>query len=500
MSFVITVLYILVAGGGALFAAFELRLLLRFMRHRDAIRASVRLNGARPRAGTTVELPTVTIQIPLYNERTSAARVLRAAAAQDYPRDRFDVQVLDDSTDETPAIVEREVERLQAEGIRIRHLRRKERTGFKAGALAAGLEHSNAEFIAIFDADFTPGEDFLRTVLGSDGSFQDPKVAFVQTRWSWRELGGTFHRALSLLMDRHFFVQKPTKAFLGDVTIFNGSGGIWRRAAIDQAGGWSADSLTEDLDLSYRCALNGWTGRYLHDVTVPNELPADMRALKLQQHRWSRGNAQCFRKLAGRVMGTDEVLRDRWEEAYVLAGYAIHPVMVANLLLWPFAVVYIDRTLFLGLQILLTLVTFVAPLTFLVTLVERGERITPRSLVHLGVGICIGIGLMVVNTIGQIQGLLSSRGEFTRTPKRPASRMATEIEDPQARPYRLPLHWTFFVELLMLAQTVLGAVFLYRNGEAFWTAPLFFWGLCLAVVLVLQLSSVEAQTREPALT
>ena len=287
MSVLISGLYATAALLGASFALVELRMLWRFMRNREAIRATVRSDPSTALTADDGPLPTVTIQLALYNERRAAEQIVRAAAAQDYPRDRFDVQVLDDSTDETSAIVAKVAEELRATGVRISHLRRDNRDGYKAGALAAGLELSDADFVALFDADFVPDPDFLQRMMVQDGSFRDPRVAFVQGRWAWDEpLKGMLPTALALLLDRHFFVQKPTRSFIGNVATFNGSAGIWRRSAIDEAGGWSAATLTEDLDLSYRCALKGLHGKYRQDVPVINELPGHMRAFKQQQHRW----------------------------------------------------------------------------------------------------------------------------------------------------------------------------------------------------------------------
>jgi hypothetical protein len=313
-------------------------------------------------------------------------------------------------------------------------------------------------------------------------------VAFVQTRWAFdppRE--GILGSALALLLDRHFFVQKPTRAFMGHVTTFNGSGGVWRRAAIEDSGGWSADTLTEDLDLSYRCALRGWKARYLQDVAVESELPSHMRALKVQQLRWARGNAQCFRKLTRRVLGSHGLLRDRWEEAFLLAGYAIHPILLANLLLWPWAVLYVDRGFFLASQAIMTVVLAVAPLSFVITQRERGDPWSLAFVARLLAGLCVGIGLMVNNTVGQILGLVSTRGGFARTPKgaRPCRDAALRAMGAE-RPYALPLNWTFFIELLVIAYALAGTALLAARGQAAWSLPLVFWATCLGLVVQLQ--------------
>lgn len=525
MPALISLLYGVAAVFGAAFAVIELRMLYRFLTNRSEIRAGASAYDQEAHGSNRAQedvTPTVTIQIPLYNERTSAEQIVRAAAAQDYPRDRFDIQVLDDSTDETSEIVAAVVEELLAEGVRIEHIRRVHRAGYKAGALSEGLERSDASFVALFDADFVPEPGFLHALLVDDRPFDDPTVAFVQARWSWaRGFDRLLPSALSLLLDRHFAIQKPTQEFVGNVTTFNGSAGIWRRAAIDDAGGWTADTLTEDLDLSYRCALRGWHGRYVQSVHVPNELPEHMRAFKLQQRRWSKGNAQCFRKLTGRVLGSGSVVRDRLDEAFVLAGYAIHPLLLMSLVLWPWAVLYVDRTLFWVLQALMSLGMIAALLSFFVTVQERDRRLSWRSVGEVLFGMGVGMGLMVNNTVGQIQGFFQSGGEFLRTPKgtalasggvdagasrragNPAAGATTTGSDAgraadtraavapvtRVRPkaYASPLDWTFFAEILVMAYCAFGAVLLIQSGEAFWSVPMFMWALCMGLMVQQQM-------------
>jgi glycosyltransferase involved in cell wall biosynthesis len=495
MPTLVTALYAVAALFGAAFAAVELRMLGRFLRHRPAIRAAGESPGKRQRIAIptngSADWPTVTIQLPIYNERTAADRAIEAAARQDYPRDRFDIQVLDDSTDETTAIAERLVRQFRSEGVRIDLVHRDHRSGYKAGALAEGLRRSGADFVAVFDADFAPEPDFLRRMLVEEDVFSDSSVAFVQGRWGFDvdNEDRWLPRALALLLDRHFRVQKPVRAWVGNVTTFNGSGGVWRRGAIDDAGGWTSDTLTEDLDLSYRCALAGWRGHYVHDVRVVNQLPVHMRAFKLQQRRWSRGNAQCFRKLTGSVMHAGHRVRDRWDEAFMLAGYAIHPLLLASLLLWPWAVLYMDRRIFLVLQGLMSLGIVAAAASFLVTIRERDGRWTSRSFGEVVTGLCVGMGLMVNNTVGQIQGFLSMGGEFGRTPK-----AASHHEDASLvalgadRPYASPLHWTFFAELLVMAYCVAGAAMLIQQGEALWSLAMMFWAACLGLMVQQQIA------------
>jgi cellulose synthase/poly-beta-1,6-N-acetylglucosamine synthase-like glycosyltransferase len=493
MSALVTVSYGLAALFSAAFGVMELRMLARFLRHRAEIRGGAekwRENGTPDGDGPA--WPTVTIQLPLFNERTSAEQIIRAAGSQEYPRDRFDIQVLDDSTDETSAIVARVSDELRATGVRIEHLRRPERVGYKAGALADGLTRSTSEFVAVFDADFAPRMRFLDEVLREARPFADTRVAFAQARWTWHhaEHDGWLRRVLALLLERHFRIQKPIREHLGNVTTFNGSGGVWRRTAIDDAGGWTSDTLTEDLDLSYRCALAGWRGRYLQDVEVLNQLPGHMRAFKLQQRRWSKGTTQCLRKLLGRVFGSGDV-KDRFEEAFLLAGYVIHPLLLVSLVLWPWAVLYMDRTVFWVLQALMALGVVAAAVSFLFTVRERDGGWSKRGIGEAVAGIAIGVGLLVNNTVGQIQGLFSEGGEFLRTPKLATpSAMPTKKsrEGENVRGYTTPLHWTFFLELAVVAYCAFGAAVLVQNGEGLWAVAMAFWGASVGLVAMQQLA------------
>jgi cellulose synthase/poly-beta-1,6-N-acetylglucosamine synthase-like glycosyltransferase len=379
------------------------------------------------------------------------------------------------------------VTELQKVGVRIEHVHREHRRGYKAGALAEGLEHSDSDFVAIFDADFVPGQTFLRQLLIEEQAFEDPEVAFVQARWTWSDPNqGLLAAALALLLDRHFFIQKPTREFAGQVMTFNGSAGIWRRKAVEAVGGWSADTVTEDLDLSYRCAFNGWRGRYVHNVAVASELPDHMRAFKIQQRRWAKGSAQCFRSLTGRVMASKGVLADRLDEVMLLAGYAIHPVLLANVLLWPLGVLFMDRTVFFVLQGITGFASFVSVVSFVLTVWERDGRWSLVSLTELVTGICVGIGLMVNNSAAQVHGYLVSGGEFVRTPKS-STRTSGSTLGRKGASYESPLHWTFFIELLVVAYCVTATAVLVSAGEALWAIPLLFWALCVGLVVQLQM-------------
>jgi cellulose synthase/poly-beta-1,6-N-acetylglucosamine synthase-like glycosyltransferase len=290
-----------------------------------------RRRAARTPPPAPAEWPTVTVQLPLYNERYVARRLLEAVAALDYPADRLEIQVLDDCTDDTSAIVEEAARRLRAEGLTVTHLRRGQRTGFKAGALAAGLEQARGEFVAIFDADFVPPRDFLRRTLPH---FAEPLVAVVQARW------GHLNREFSLLtvaqslgIDGHFAVEQAARCWSNLFLNFNGTAGVWRRRAIEDAGGWAHDTLTEDLDLSYRAQLRGWRIVYLPELVCPAELPVLITGFKSQQRRWAKGSIQTALKLLPAVLRAPLGAWTKYQAFIHLTYYMIHPLMLAIVVL-----------------------------------------------------------------------------------------------------------------------------------------------------------------------
>jgi cellulose synthase/poly-beta-1,6-N-acetylglucosamine synthase-like glycosyltransferase len=275
--------------------------------------------------------PAVTVQLPIYNERYVARRLLSAVGGLDYPADRLEIQILDDSTDDTAAIVADAAGALAARGLTVAHIHRHDRSGFKAGALAAGLKEARGEFIAIFDADFVPPPDFLRTTVPH---FADPRVAVVQTRW------GHLNRDFSLLtiaqalgIDGHFGVEQAARCASNLFLNFNGTAGVWRRAAIEDAGGWTHDTLTEDLDLSYRAQLRGWRIAYRPEVVCPAELPALVTGFKSQQRRWAKGSIQTALKILPHVLRAPVSLWVKYQAAVHLTYYMIHPLMLTVLLL-----------------------------------------------------------------------------------------------------------------------------------------------------------------------
>ncbi|HEX6890617.1 MAG TPA: cellulose synthase family protein [Chryseolinea sp.] len=247
--------------------------------------------------------PLITVQLPIFNEKYVVERLIDAVASLDYPKNRLEIQILDDSTDETSEIILKKIASVRPLGLNIKFIHREDRSGFKAGALTHGLKVASGEFIAIFDADFLPAPDFLKNTIKH---FSDPEVGVVQTRWT--HLNGDYSLLTKLqafALDAHFSIEQSARNSVGSFMNFNGTAGIWRKECIESSGGWSFDTLTEDLDLSYRAQLKGWKFKYLQDITTPAELPVVMQAVKSQQFRWSKGAAETGRKLFGTVLQSD---------------------------------------------------------------------------------------------------------------------------------------------------------------------------------------------------
>src|SRR6267142_5716959 len=260
--------------------------------------------GKEPKPGPPLSpAPVVTIQLPLYNEMYVADRLIEAVCRIDYPRERLEIQVLDDSADETRSIAEQTVRRFAAEGIDIKYYHRVDRIGYKAGALEAGLKVARGEFVGIFDADFIPTADFLARLMPH---FRDPKVGMVQARWGHiNQDYSLLTKIQAILLDGHFILEHGGRNRGGRFFNFNGTAGVWRRSAIADAGGWQHDTLTEDLDLSYRAQLRGWRFVFVSDVIAPAEVPVEMNAFKSQQHRWAKGSVQTCLKLLPRILRAD---------------------------------------------------------------------------------------------------------------------------------------------------------------------------------------------------
>ena len=414
-------------------------------------------------------LPRVTVQLPTFNEQYVVERLLDSICKLKYPQEKLDIQVLDDSTDETVEVARNLVERYAALGNPISYHHRVNREGFKAGALAEGLKTAKGEFIAIFDADFTPPEDFL---LRTIHHFTDSKIGMVQTRWTHINRNYSFLTQVeAILLDGHFVLEHSGRARSGVFFNFNGTAGVWRRAAIDEAGGWQHDTLTEDTDLSYRAQLRGWRFIYLQDVECPAELPVEMTAFKTQQARWAKGLIQTGKKILPRVLRSDAPLHTKIEAWYHLTANLSYPLMIVlSVLMLPamiirfyqgwFQILFIDLPLFLA-------STFSISSFYLVSQRELFPKTWQRALLYLPLLMALGVGLTVTNTKAVIEALIGKESAFARTPK---YNVESKKDKVGATKYRRRLGWVPWVELLIgsyFALTVYYAV----EIENYFTIP-----------------------------
>ncbi len=363
--------------------------------------------------------PAVTVQLPLYNEAHVAERIIDACARLQYPRSKLEIQVLDDSTDETAALVAARVNVWQAHGLDIVHVRRTDREGYKAGALQNGLRLARGAFVAVFDADFLPPPEFLRRTLPA---FREPHVGMVQARWGHANAGASLLTRLQAFgLDAHFALEQHTRQRTGCFINFNGTAGVWRRRCIEEAGGWQGDTLTEDLDLSYRAQLAGWRLRYLPAVEVPAEVPVEMNALRTQQFRWAKGAVETARKLLRPLWRAAQPLRVKLEGTLHLTAHLAFPfILLAALTHAPLLVIthlgYGPGPLYFTL-LSLGLVGFAG--FFLAQLFAQralhpdwGRRLCLFPLFAAGT-----MGLALSNTHAVVEGLRGRRTAFARTPK-----------------------------------------------------------------------------------
>lgn len=460
----ILVLYYAILGILALYGLHRLALVWSYRRHDE-------LDAELP---APAEWPSVTVQLPLFNERYVAERLIEAVCDLEYPRGRLEIQVLDDSTDETRGIVARKVAEMVERGHDIVHLHREDRCGYKAGALAAGCEVAKGELLAVFDADFLPPKDFL--VRSVPHFAADEQLGMAQARW------GHLNREQSLLtgvqailLDGHFVVEHTARHRTGCLFNFNGTAGIWRRQAIDDAGGWDHDTLTEDLDLSYRAQLAGWRFHYLPDLVVPAELPADINAYKSQQHRWAKGSIQTARKLLGTVLRTKLPLRAKFEAFVHLTANASYLLMLAlSALIFP--AMYLrrgeDAWMLLAFDLPLFLAATVSVVIFFVVSQGReGGLATWRCLLRMPALMAVGIGLSVNNARAVWDGLWQDGGVFHRTPKAGESEAKSKSTSPAV--YRLRANLSFALETLLAVYFI--ACFFLAIHFQMWLSIPFLW-------------------------
>jgi cellulose synthase/poly-beta-1,6-N-acetylglucosamine synthase-like glycosyltransferase len=402
------------------------------------------------------ELPRAGVQLPIYNELYVVERLLDAVAKLDYPRDRLVVQVLDDSTDQTSSVVAARVASLRERGLNIVHIRRESREGYKAGALSYGLKHLDAEFVAVLDADFIPPPDFLKRTVPH--LVKNPDVAVVQARWGHlNTYDSLLTMGQTLALDAHFVVEQTARSRAGWLMNFNGSGGVWRVCAIEDAGGWHDTTLTEDLDLSYRAQLAGWRFIYLPDLVVPGELPTQIAAYKQQQARWAKGGTQCLRRLFLPVWRSPRLtLSQRIMATLHLCQYVAHPLMVLMMLLTPpLLLTHNLQKVSLG---ALGLVGLIPPLIFVISQQALYNDWHKRTLA-LPALVTLGLGIAWSNARAVVSGLLGHTGEFRRTPK--------FAQQGRSNAYALKLNNNLFFELLMASYALWGMTIALRTAPAF---------------------------------
>ncbi|MEM6820694.1 MAG: cellulose synthase family protein [Verrucomicrobiota bacterium] len=434
-------LYGIVVLGLSVYGVHRLWMIITFVRCR---------NQKHKPLSTFDVLPQVTIQLPIYNEKYVIKRLLAAVCDLDYPIERFDIQVLDDSTDETCDIARQEVERLKKQGFQIEYIHRTNREGFKAGALQNGLDKARGEFVAIFDADFVPASNLLRK---SVDYFTDERIGMIQTRWGHINRGfSLLTRIQALLLDGHLLIEQTVRNRSGRFFNFNGTAGIWRKSTILDAGGWEHDTLTEDLDLSYRAQMQGWRFVFLPEVITPAELPVDMNAFKTQQHRWAKGAVQTCKKLLPRILSSELPLKIKLEAAFHLTSNFAYLLLAAMaLLIIPDPKGNPDLVTLMCIHIPIFLLASFTVILFYALVLWQVRIKWYLGMVYLPMLIAVGIGLSINNAKAVLEALFNMESPFSRTPKH-------GIES-KKRPEALAVYfsqksWLVVLEFLMFAHYV----------------------------------------------
>src|SRR5688572_28633453 len=410
-DWIVLILYFTILAVLAVYGAYRVKQVIDFWRYRKFV--------PQPKGRFSEEdLPYITVQLPLFNEMYVTQRLVKSITEIDYPREKLQIQVLDDSTDETMKIARETVETFAAQGFDIQYIHRTDRTGFKAGALENGLRFAKGELLAIFDADFVPKPDCLRKLVDF---FTDPVVGCAQMRWS--HINGNYNlltRLQTIMLDGHFVVEQTTRNRTGGFFNFNGTAGIWRREAIAMSGGWQHDTLTEDTDLSFRAQLMGWKFIYLLDEEAPAEIPVEINAFKAQQRRWAKGVMQVGIKLYRRIWRSRLPVRVRLEMFFRLTGNISYPLMIlASFLQFPLLLVRYNQPFYHLMILDLPLLFFSSISVFLfygTAVWYLDEKRTPR-LLHLPLVMALGIGLAFSNARAVLEALMGIKSDFIRTPK-----------------------------------------------------------------------------------
>jgi cellulose synthase/poly-beta-1,6-N-acetylglucosamine synthase-like glycosyltransferase len=431
-------------------------------------------------------LPKVTTQLPVYNEANVVERLIRSVCAMEYPKDKHEIQVLDDSTDGSEEISARMVAEMRAQGHDIKLIHRTNRHDYKAGALNDGMQVCSGEFIAIFDADFVPPTDYLMRCVPF--LVMDKEIGLVQARWGHlNSQESSLTLAQSIGIDGHFVIEQSARSWGRLFMNFNGTAGIWRKSAIETSGGWQGDTLTEDMDLSYRAQLHGWRMKFLYDVVVPAELPSDINAFKSQQFRWAKGSIQTAVKLLPQVLRANVSWRVKLQSVLHTTHYAIHPLMLMTailalpLLFWfPFKV---GTVAFSGLCVLILISSLAPSILYLVA--QRVSRKNWKSrILSLPTLMALGVGVALNNTRAVLSALSGRKGAFIRTPK---------AGDKQVHVYKSKFPYASVVELSLAAYCFTG-FYQYTSAEKYLVGP--FLGLYAVGFLVVGTMSLTHYLRK----
>jgi cellulose synthase/poly-beta-1,6-N-acetylglucosamine synthase-like glycosyltransferase len=404
--------------------------------------------------------PHVTVQLPLYNERYVAQRLIETISAFDYPKDRLHIQVLDDSNDDTVDIIRQAVKEQRHKGIDIEHTLRPDRTGFKGGALEFGLGHAKGEFIAIFDADFMPDPSYLKEIMPYFAD--DPKIGCLQARWGHlNEESSWMTRAQANGINGHFIVEQGVRSASDMFLNFNGTAGVWRKTCIQEAGGWHHDTLTEDLDLSYRAQLKGWKIRFVPHVIAPAELPVHISALKRQQFRWAKGSIQTARKLLGELWRSSQPMHVKVEGSIHLTNYIVHPLILINLFLT--LPLVSSQSPLLWLTPIFALAAFGPLSMYWVAMRSDGKRVIER-ITNLAMLVVLGMGLSINNSRAVLEALAGKQSSFLRTPKFNVTGNTTAVRSSE---YLLPRDPSVWIEIVLALYA--SALLVYVLVQGVWS-------------------------------
>lgn len=448
-----------------------------------------------PQPKETHDEDLVTIQLPMYNEMYVAERLINAICEIDYPKDKLEIQVLDDSTDETVDLVAKAVKQKQAEGFDIQHVRRANRLGFKAGALKEGLKSAKGKYVAIFDADFIPKIDFLRKTLKY---FTNDKIGLVQTRWEHLNQDySILTKIQALALDGHFVIEQTVRNKAGFFIQFNGTGGVWLKECIEDAGNWHADTLTEDLDLSYRAQLKGWKFIYLRDFTTPAELPVEMNALKAQQFRWTKGAIETGMKLLPMVWKGKIPLRVKLQATFNLTNNLVFPfTLLAGILNVPLIFIknagpYWNFFNFMAIFV----VAFIS--TFLFYLFSQKDVHTDwrKKIALFPIFMAGSMGFALNNTRAVIEGLMSRKSEFVRTPKFNVEKKTDQAPIKNKYLAKTKIQVSTYVELMLAGYCLIGvgAAIYFMEIAALPFQLMFFIGFATVSIMSLRQSFTKKE-------